>query len=85
MKNTEKFCGIDIFSWEEWDEVDTDTIQFYNVEFLLPSMVRFNGKCVTKSFEGKLEIYDKENIIWSRWITDIPEVMQKLNNRIWKY
>lgn len=79
---TEKFCGINLFNWSEWDEVDTDIMQFYNVKFLLPSMMKFNGNPVTKSFDGKLEVYnDDGNILWSGWITDIPEVMEDLNKR----
>lgn len=34
--NKEQFCGIDLYNWKEWDEIDTDNLYFYNVKFLIP-------------------------------------------------
>lgn len=29
----QRLFGIVIFSWKEWDEIDIECSQFYNVEF----------------------------------------------------
>ena len=78
---TEKFCGIDIFTWTGWDEVDIDVMQFYDVEFIPESMKKYNGSTISKSFEGKIEIYGKDNVVWTGYVTDIKEVMAELNKR----
>ena len=83
--NVEKFCGIKIFEWEEWDDIDIGELQFYNVKFLLSSMEKYNeiiGITVTRNLDGKMKIYnDDMKVIWNGYITDIPEVMEELNNR----
>lgn len=88
--NTEQFCGVDIFNWKEWDIMDTDDFYFYNVEFLMPSMQKYNGMDVARWFDGKMEIYkdsDAEadesvpNVVWSGYVTDIHEVMEALNRK----
>lgn len=83
--NVEKFCGIKILEWEEWDDIDVGKLQFYNVKFLLSSMEKYNeiiGITVTRNLDGKMEIYnDDMKVIWDGYITDIPEVMEELNNR----
>ena len=42
-KFQETLFDIPIFSWKEWDMIDTDTLQFYNVDFLYRSMKQNNG------------------------------------------
>lgn len=83
--NVEKFCGIKIFEWEEWDEIDIGELQFDNVKFLLSSMEKYNeiiGITVTRNLDGKMKIYnDDMKVIWDGYISDIPEVMEELNNR----
>lgn len=88
---TEQFCGVDIFNWEGLDIVDIDNFYFYNVEFLLPSMQKYNGMDVGKWFDGKMEIYKDSNpeadvsvpsVVWSGYVTDIHEVMEALNREV---
>lgn len=82
--NKEQFCGIDLYNWKEWDEMDTDNFYFYNVEFLVPSMKKYNGMDVSRFFDGRMEIYGGENaeeVVWSGFVTDIPEVLQELIKR----
>lgn len=83
--NTEQFCGVDIFNWKEWDIMDTDNFYFYNIEFLMPSMQKYNGMDVARWFDGKMEIYDGDNanqVVWSGYVTDIHEVMEALNRKV---
>ena len=70
--------------------MNPDSFYFYNVEFLLPSMQKYNGMNVCRWFDGKMEIYknsesdtDKSvsGIIWSGYVTDIHEVMEMLKEK----
>ena len=82
--NKEQFCGIDLYNWKEWDVMDTDNLYFYNVEFLVPSMKKYDGMDVSRFFDGRMEIYGGENaekVVWSGFVTDIPEVLDGLNKR----
>ena len=80
--NVEKFCGIKIFEWEEWDDISVGILQYYNVKFLLSSMKQYDGNIVPINIDGQMIIYnDSSKIIWKGYITDIPEVMEELNNR----
>lgn len=87
MKNQvdkEQFCGIDLYNWKEWAIMDTDNFYFYNVEFLVPSMKKYNGMDVSRFFDGRMEIYggnNAEKVVWSGYVTDIPEVLDGLNKR----
>ena len=78
----EKFCGIKIFEWKVFDDLEVGKIQFYHVEFLIPSMEKYNGCVVTRNINGRMIIYNNSNeIIWKGYVTDIPEVMEELNDR----
>lgn len=80
--NTEEFCGIKIFEWEEWDDISVGILQYYNVKFLLSSMKQYDGNIVSMNIDGQMIIYnDPIKIIWKGYITDILEVMEELNNR----
>ena len=76
-RNTQKFCGKDLFTWDEWDEIDTGELQFYNVEFCIDSMKEFNGMTAVLTIEGQLDIFaedesGKQIEKWSGFVTDIP-------------
>lgn len=79
-RHEQKFCNVTIFTWEEWDEVETGALQYYNVEFPFESMKMYNGSDVFYTLEGKLEIYvhNEAEVIWSGWLTDIPEVREHI-------
>ena len=80
VRITEKFCNIELFTWESWDLIDTDMFYFYNVEFCLDSMKEYNGCDVMRKFDGTMEIYskDRKDVVWNGTIADIPEVVEKL-------
>lgn len=82
--NKEQFCGIDLYNWKEWDEIDTNNLYFYNVKFLIPSMKKYDNMDVSRFFDGSMEIYcgeSAEKVVWSGYVTDIQEVMEELNKR----
>lgn len=82
--STEQFCGIPLYNWKNWDELDTDNFYFYSVEFLIPSMTKYNGMDVSRYFDGRMVIFSRDNateVVWSGFVTDIPEVMSELIKR----
>lgn len=84
-RHEQKFCGILLLTWEEWDEISIDMIQFYNVEFPMESMKQYSGCVVSLTFSGKLEVYDpfgySAEPLWCGYVTDILEIMEELKNR----
>ena len=84
-KNEQKFCGVLLLLWEEWDDIDSDMIQLYNVEFPMESMKEHNGCDVTLTFDGSLEVLSADDCmsepLWSGYVTDIPEIMEELNKK----
>ena len=78
----ETFCGIELFKWTGWDEIDLSLLQFYEVEFIPESMKKYNGCTVALDRDGQLEIYGKneDSVVYSAYITDIPEVLDALIN-----
>lgn len=76
-RNTQKFCGKEFFTWDEWDIIDTGELQFYNVEFCIDSMKKFNGMTAILTIEGQLDIFSEDesgNSVqeWSGFVTKIP-------------
>jgi hypothetical protein len=37
------FSGCDLFMWDKWEEIDCDTVFFYNVTFFPASLQKYNG------------------------------------------
>ena len=75
--NIQTFCGKDLFKWESCDKVDTETLQFYEVEFCIDYLKKYNGMCVVLSIEGQLDIFSEDesgNLVqeWSGFVTKIP-------------
>lgn len=82
---TDQFCGIDLYNSKDWDIMDADSFYCYDVEFIMPSMQKYNGMDVWRWFDGKMKIYDGDNaeeIVWEGYVTDIKEVMEALNERM---
>lgn len=80
---TEKQFGIDLFTWDGWDDLGEQELYFYHVEFPFESMKKYNGLGLSKTFEGKIEIYDDEGIevVWSGYAIDIPEFVAIMKER----
>ena len=95
MKNVKRFeetlFDIPIFSWEQWDMIDDDTFQFYNVDFPYKSMKQYNGYDCSLDVNGKFEItklgkeiskdYYETELVWSGFVYEIPEFMEELNKK----
>lgn len=93
--NTQYFLGIDLFTWNDlydvesdmlqfyWDEIDNDMFQFYNVNFPFESMKRFNGMDITFQLEGTLQIFNEDGkVLWEGFPTQIEEFREMLLERM---
>ena len=79
-KNAEKLFDIPLFYWEEWDEIDTGFLQFYNVEFLFESMKKYNGMDASLDMNGELAITDNNgDEVWKGFACAIPEFRREVN------
>ncbi len=71
---TETLFDIDLFSWENWKQIDEDTLSFDNIEFKFNSMKKYNGMTCTKDFNGRLVIFDESNNeVFNNFIINIDE------------
>lgn len=79
----EKFCGIDLFIWKEWDMIDNGSFYFYDVIFCMESMKKYDGCDVLRQMDGTMEIYAEEGkkVVWTGFVTDVAEVAAKLSDR----
>lgn len=80
-KFQETLFDIPIFAWEEWDMIDTISLQFYNVEFSFESMKQYNECNCTLDMNGKLTIWNEDEISWEGFVCEIPEFMEELNKK----
>lgn len=81
-RNVQRLFDIPLFYWEEWDEIETGFLQFYNVNFLFSSMEKYNGMDVSLDMNGELAITDSDgNEVWKGFACEIPEFLQGVNER----
>ena len=81
-RNVQKLFDIPLFYWEEWDEIETSFLQFYNVNFLFSSMEKYNGMDVSLDMNGELAITDSSgDEVWKGFACAIPEFRRELNAR----
>lgn len=80
--NIIKLLGIDLFSFDSWDEVDCDCSQFYEVKWELKELEQYNGCCMAFDTNGDVTIYDGASYaeIKSFNIGKIKEFREKLMN-----
>ncbi len=70
----ETLFDIDLFLWADWNQIFEDTLKFYDIEFKLYSMKKFNGMTCTRDLNGKLTIFNNENnIVFDDFIINIDE------------
>ncbi len=72
--NKESLLGVDIFEWDGWDDIGDGDYQFYHVNFLLESMIKYNGYDVVLNRSGFMKVFDmNEKEVWTGYVSDIPE------------
>lgn len=76
----QEWCGIELFYWKSWDEINAKYMEFHNPKWYLDSMKKYNGKTIGMNLNGRIFIFSTYGIeiIWSGYVIDIPEVREKL-------
>ena len=79
-RTEEKLFDITLFTWEEWDELETGFLQFYNIEFPFESMKKYNGMDASMDMNGDIAITNNEDgeEIWRGFACEIPEFMSEM-------
>lgn len=77
----EQFCGVNLFTYEDYEQIVDDGIYFRNVQFCLDSMKKYDGMDVYRKIDGTFEIYEdngKTNA-WAGYVIDIDEIAEKIS------
>lgn len=79
---TEKVLGIDILSWSGWDEVGDDWLQFYECEFFLPELEKYNETKPTVALDrnGYLRIFSDDNSFIEVNVGSLKSFRDRLNS-----
>ena len=75
----EKLFDITLFTWKDWDELETGFLQFYNIEFPFESMKKYNGMDASLDMNGEITITNEDgNEVWKGFACEIPEFMSEM-------
>lgn len=78
-RTEEKLFDITLFTWEEWDELETGFLQFYNIEFPFESMNKYNGMDASMDMNGEIVITNDDcEETWRGFACEIPEFMSEM-------
>lgn len=80
-RTRQELFGLLIFTWDSCDIIDTDLIQFYNIEFPYDSMKKYNRMDASLDMDGKLSITTREEEceeVWKDYVCAIPEFMERV-------
>lgn len=79
----EKVLGVEIFKWKEYDILEEDYAQFYNVEFILPELEEFNtdDTIAVLGRQGDIQIYINEKLVKKLNIASLKSFRDKLNSQ----
>lgn len=79
--HTEKILGISILTWTGWDEIGDDWLQFYECEFFLPELEKYNQDKLTASLNrnGDLQIYFSDTEMIELNVGSLKSFRDKLN------
>lgn len=77
----ERFCGVNLFTYEDYEQIVDDGIYFRNVQFCLDSMKKYDGMDVYRKIDGTFEIYGNngKTDVWAGYVIDIDEIAEKIS------
>ena len=56
---TEKLLNVELFDWDGWDNCSEDIFQYYEVKWKFESLRKYDGRTISLSRNGDVEIYDE--------------------------
>ena len=77
----EQFCGVNLFTYEDYEQIVDDGIYFRNVQFCLDSMKKYDSMDVYRKIDGTFEIYgdNGKTDAWAGYVIDIDEIAEKIS------
>lgn len=77
----EQFCGVNLFTYEDYEQIVDDGIYFRNVQFCLDSMKKYDSMDVYRKIDGTFEIYgdNGKTDAWAGYVIDIDKIAEKIS------
>ena len=57
---TEKLLNVELFDYNDGDDLSEDTFQYYEVKWKFESLRKYDGRAISLNRNGDVEIYDDE-------------------------
>ena len=76
---TEKLLNVELFDYNDGDDLSEDIFQYYEVKWKFESLRKYDGKTISLNRNGDVEIYDDEgNVEKSFNLGQLKEFIDKL-------
>ena len=75
---TEKLLKVELFDYNDRDDLSEDTFQYYEVKWKFESLRKYDGKTISLNRNGDVEIYDEGNVEKSFNLSQLKEFIDKL-------
>ena len=57
---TEKLLNVELFDYNDGDDLSEDIFQYYEVKWKFESLRKYDGKTISLNRNGDVEIYDDD-------------------------
>ena len=57
---TEKLLNVELFDYNDGDDLSEDIFQYYEVKWKFESLKKYDGRAISLNRNGDVEIYDDE-------------------------
>ena len=76
---TEKLLNVELFDYNDGDDLSEDTFQYYEVKWKFESLKKYDGRTISLNRNGDVEIYDDDgNVEKSFNLSQLKEFIDKL-------
>ena len=76
---TEKLLNVELFDYNDGDDLSEDIFQYYEVKWKFESLKKYDGRTISLNRNGDVEIYDDEgNVEKSFNLGQLKEFIDKL-------
>ena len=76
---TEKLLNVELFDYNDGDDLSEDIFQYYEVKWKFESLRKYDGRTISLNRNGDVEIYDDDgNVEKSFNLSQLKEFIDKL-------
>ena len=76
---TEKLLNVELFDYNDGDDLSEDIFQYYEVKWKFESLKKYDGRTISLNRNGDVEIYDDDgNVEKSFNLSQLKEFIDKL-------